>query len=305
MEKPEKLSLSALREGMQVFLTFPEVESDMRAAKIARVSAASEFVSKMDDGQPGSVTDIIRMLCVKTAKEYQTRLQYLLATTPNGSLEQLDRVCMSICPERDTWNQRRMSYNATKAIAKFLKNPDFAPDVPWFIREKFRLPDDFLSRIRFDIESKIHKSLQSQYNTDSGLAVESTISGIVTAEGYAYDKGKVRIVDDKEVDVSVPDLVLPRILIMAAYHLTTSSTQSNRAREQQTMYEHVQTYNNLRDNRELPDVQMVNVIDGGGWMRRSGDLAEIHRYCDYALSVSQLQEHLPPVLHYHMQQRTL
>ena len=287
---------------MQVFLTFPEVENDMRATKTARASAATEFVSKIDDGQPGSVTDIIRMLCVKTAKDYRTRLQYLLATTPNGSLEQLDRVCMEICPEQDTWNQRRKSYNATKVIARFLKNPDFAPDVPWFIKEKFRIPEDFLTRIRFDIESKIHQSLQSQYNTDSGLAVEAAISGIVTTEGYVYQKGKVRIVDDKEVDVSVPDLALPRILIMAAYYLTTSSAQSNRAREQQTMYEHVQTYNNLRDNRDLPDVQLVNVIDGGGWIRRSGDLTELHRYCDYALSVSQLEERLPPILNYHMQQ---
>lgn len=302
MEKPEKLSLSQLKEGMQVFLTFPNVENEMRVIKTARVSTATEFVSKIDDGQPGSVTDIIRMLCVRTAKDYRTRLQYLLATTPNGSLEQLDRVCMEICPGQDTWNQRRKSYNATKAIAKFLKNPDFAHDIPWFIKEKFRLPEDFLTRIRFDIESKIHQSLQSQYNTDSGLAVETAISGIVTAEGYVYEKGKVKIVDDKEVDVSVPDLALPRILIMAAYHLTTSSAQSNRAREQQTMYEHIQTYNNLRDNRDLPDVQLVNVIDGGGWVRRSGDLAELHRYCDYALSVSQLQEHLPSILNYHMRQ---
>ena len=40
-------------------------------------------------------------------------------------------------------------------------------------------------------------------------------------------------------DVAVPGVAAPRILIMASYQLTTSSSQSSKANEQVRMYEAV------------------------------------------------------------------
>jgi len=300
VEKPAKLTINRLKKGMQVFLNFPQVEDAMEQAAHER-TAAGAFVDQVNKGQPGTADDIVSLLAVSTALEYQERIKLLIATSA-GSFEVMDRVCMVICPKQSTWGRRRASKEATKAIARFLTSPDEFPNVPRYVRERLRLPTDFLDRMANDISREVHQSLQSLYNTRSGLAVEEAINSIVTQTGYKYEKGQVSIVDNKEVDIAVPALVLPRILIMASYQLTTASSQSQRAREQQVMYQHVGAYNDLRDNRGTPDVQLVNVIDGGGWLARSKDLAEMHRYCDYALAVSHLADHLPPILRYHMEQ---
>ena len=300
MEKPAKITINQLKKGMQVFLNFPQVENAMERAAHERITAGA-FVGQVNKGQPGTADDIVSLLAVQTAREYQERLKLLIATSA-GSFEVMDRVCMVICPKQSTWGRRQASKEATKAIARFLTSPDEFPDVPRYVRERLRLPTDFLDRMANDISREVHQSLQSLYNTRSGLAVEEAINSIVTQTGYKYEKGQVSIVDNKEVDIAVPELVLPRILIMASYQLTTASSQSQRAREQQVMYQHVGAYNDLRDNRGTPDVQLVNVIDGGGWLARSKDLAEMHRYCDYALAVSHLADHLPPILRYHMEQ---
>lgn len=296
---PAKLTLDQLRAGMSVFLSLPEVEDEIRAEKTKRLAYAAEFVAQVNKGQPGTAADIVSLLTVATSKEYEQRLKLLIAASA-GSLEVLDRVCLAICPQQDTWNERRKSAAATRAIAEFLINPDSVPSIPWYIRERLRLPSDFLNSVANSIASEIHQSLQAQYNTSTGLAVEQVINGIVTQAGYKYEKGKVSLVDEKEVDVVVPELALPRVLIMASYNLTTSSAQGQRAREQETMYGLVRQYNGRRANQNSPPVQFVNVVDGGGWLRRANDLAQLHRHCDYALSVAQLPQGLPPILKYHI-----
>lgn len=301
MAKPTKLTLEQLKDGMQVFLDFPQVEEAVEHAKQERIAAATGIVNQVNTRQPGTADDIVALLSVSTAKEYKERLKLLIAASA-GSIEVMDRVCMAICPLQTTWNERRKSPTATRLIAEFLINPDIASKVPWYIRERLRLPADFINLIAGNIARDIHESLQSLYNTRSGLAVEDAVNHVVTQTGYKYEKGKVSLVDNKEIDVAVPGLTLPRILIMASYQLTTASSQSQRAREQQAMYQHVATYNDLRDNRDAPDVQLVNVIDGGGWLARSKDLAEMHRYCDYALAVGHLDGLLPPILRHHMEQ---
>lgn len=300
MPRPRKLELNELKAGMQVFLTFPQVETEIRNEKNRRVRQQTRAVELLDDGHLGTATDIIRFLTTTSTKEFKECLSQLLSLTPNGSGEHLDRVCMVICPDQASWSKRRSSEEAMAAIAGFLIEPDDTPEVPWFIRGKFRLPEDFLTRLSVNIANRVHKDLQSQYNTSSGFAVESEIGRVVRATGYEFKKGQVHVVDDKEVDISVPNLLLPRVLIMASYNLTTASSQSQRAREQQTMYEHVEAYNNLRGNRNSPNVQLINVIDGGGWLARKNDLSEMRRYSHYSLSVGQLPDHLPPILRFHM-----
>ena len=301
MPKPAKLTLGQLKQGMRVFLNFPQVEAEVENAKAARIAAAAAFVNRADDAEPGTADDIVALLAVDNTKDYTERLKLLIATSA-GSLEALDRVCMVICPEQPTWSRRRQSASATRAIAEFMINPAVVPEVPRYIRERLRLPADFLNRVQSNIAREVHGSLQSLYNTRSGFAVENVINGIVRQAGYTCEKGQVALVDHKEVDAVVPGLTLPRILIMASYQITTASSQSQRAREQQTMYDHIDAYNNLRDNRNAPDVRLVNVVDGGGWLARAKDLAEMHRYCDYALAVGQLEQYLPAILRHHMGQ---
>ena len=282
---------------MVPFLHFPQVERDIRKEKETRIRQA--FTSTQSVGiDAGNAEDIISILSVDTAGEFKDRLKLILATS-EGSLEALDRVCMVLCPEQASWAQRRKSSEAIKSIADFLIDPTSTSEIPWYTAERFRLPTDWINRMRSDIAAQIHSSLQSQYNTDNGLALEECIGRVVIDAGYRWEKGFVEVVDQKEVDVVVPELRLPRILIMSSYNLTTASSQSQRAREQKAMYEQVRAYNSARLRRRDPDVQLVNVIDGAGWLARPSDLEEMHQHCDYALSFNRLNL-LPEILHYHM-----
>ena len=300
MQAPTKLTYEELRNGMVPFLHFPAVEQEMQEEKTERIKKAEQSAALPQQDEKGNTAHIVRILKVNTAREYQYRLKLILATT-QGSLEALDRVCMVICPSETTWSERRKSETATQSIADFLMDPTKDEKVPWYTAERFRLPTNWLQMMRGQLSAEIHSSLQSLYNTKTGLALESRIAAVVKAAGYSWEKGFVDFVDEKEVDVAVPDIRLPRILIMSSYNLTTASSQSQRAREQKSMYEDIARYNSGRARVREPDVQLVNIIDGGGWLARPSDLVIMHQHCDYALAEGQLNL-LPDILHYHMRQ---
>lgn len=48
---------------------------------------------------------------------------------------------------------------------------------------------------------------------------------------YAAGKAPVSIIENKEVDVAIPSIKKPKILIMSSYALTTASSQTSRANE--------------------------------------------------------------------------
>lgn len=298
MDKPRKLTYNELLDGMSPFLHFREIERAIYEERLERIVLAESGVT-FPNVEVGNSRDIESILRVSNTKEYKKRLQLILATT-QGSLEALDRVCMVLCPDQKSWAQRRSSIDATQQIAKFLIKPSNHEGIPWYTSERFKLPEDWLNRIRENLVAEIHNSLQSLYSTRIGFALESSIGEIVINSGYTWEKGCVEIVDDKEVDVVVPQLDLPRMLIMSSYNLTTASSQTSRAREQKSMFEAIHRYNSARSRANMADIQLINVVDGGGWLRRSNDLNEMHRNCDYALAYNHLDSKLPEILHYFM-----
>ncbi len=300
MDKPRKLTFNELLDGMSPFLDFPEIEREIYEERQNRIEQAESGVT-FPDVKVGESRDIESILRVSNTKEYKKRLQLILATT-QGSLEALDRVCMVLCPDQKSWAQRRSNIHATRQIAEFLIEPSGYDGIPWYTSERFRLPEDWLNRIRENLVAKIHNSLQSLYSTRTGFALESSIGSIVIESGYTWEKGYVDFVDNKEVDVVVPQLVLPRILIMSSYNLTTASSQTSRAREQKSMYEAIHRYNSARSRANTTDVQLINVVDGGGWLSRLNDLNEMYRNCDYAFAFNHLNSKLPEILHYYMKQ---
>ena len=292
------MTYSQLLEGMSAFLHFPDVERELYDERQVRISHAESDII-FPNTEFGKAQDIQSILNETGTKEYIERLKLILATT-SGSLEALDRVCMVLCPNEKTWAQRRKSNNSTQKIAEFLIEPSGHDGIPWYTAERFRLPEDWLNRTRENLVAEIHNSLQSLYSTRTGLAMENSIRFVVENCGYGWEKGRVTMVDEKEVDVVVPKIILPRILIMSSYNLTTASSQTSRAKEQKAMYEDIGRYNSARSRADDPDVQLVNVIDGSGWITRSNDLKEMHRNCDYAIAYKHLDSLLPDILDYHM-----
>ena len=61
----------------------------------------------------------------------------------------------------------------------------------------------------------------------------------------------------------------------------------------------IRKYNSGRARADMPDIQMINVVDGGGRLARKNDLKVMHQHCDYALATRQL-DMLIPILNHHM-----
>jgi len=91
----------------------------------------------------------------------------------------------------------------------------------------------------------------------------------------------------KEIDHAIPSLEELYIMVMVSYMETTSSNQTTRANEQQTMYQKI-----IGENVRYPNNQrvFVNVVDGAGWLARRSDLRKIYEGCHYCLNMQTLDQ---------------
>ena len=206
-----------------------------------------------------------------------------------GSIEKLRRVVLHLFPDK-SWKYIINDCSLRRTVCSFLLYPERYPDVPQFIQDSFRLSRNWhdLIRDRDIVLPAATESLVSKYSVAAGQALEEAIGEVVEEAGLTYVKGGVEMVDFKEVDLAIPNIKSPAIMIMSSYSLTTSSAQSSRANEQARMYEDVQRYNRRRRNG--PKALLINVIDGGGWKVRRSDLKKMYMNCDDCYSYATLKK---------------
>ena len=287
MTNPRKLTLDELREGMQVFLDFPDVEDSFQVESEKAVDRI--LLTKAQNGGRDPVDVLTDYLDAGADTEERMRV---IVGFSRGSLEKLKRVYEAIFPGK-SWSRIRHDENIRRRIAAFLINPQGEETfVPPFIRKNFLLPEDWIDLLqdRDYLQPIVQGTMQSKYAVAIGDALEERVRTISVDSGYTQQKGSVAIVDDKEVDIAIPNTSDPRILVMSSYQLTTSSAQSSKANEQARMYEDVRRHNNSRGRRNSPDVLFINVIDGGGWLERPNDLQTMWSSCDYCFPNSRLDE---------------
>ncbi len=295
MTKPIKLTLSELREGMRVFLDFPDVERSFQTE--AEKAISKILLTKAQNGGRDP-TDVLTDY-LDAGADTEERMRVIIGFS-RGSLEKVKRVYEAIFPG-ESWSRIRHDENIRRRIANFLINPQREETfVPPFIRKNFFLPANWIELLqdRDYLQPTIQDNMKSKYAVSTGDALEERVRTIAIESGYAQQKGPVTIVDNKEVDIAIPDTSNPQVLIMSSYQLTTSSSQSSKANEQTRMYEDVRRYNSSRGQRNRPDTLFINVIDGGGWRARPNDLQTLWSECDYCFPYSRLNE-LKDVLQYH------
>ena len=293
---PAKLALDQLRAGMSVFLNFDDVENTI-AERLNQLADVAK--SAIDAAGETPVDKLANWLSVSTNRELEERLKIAVALT-NGSVETLKRVHLHLFRE-ESWGTLHKDVPRLKSLCEFIVNPASQSGLPRFVRSKFGLQDDWAREInpeQADIAWLFSDTLQSLYSVQAGFALERAVGAVVTTAGYRYEKGSVYIVNNKEVDLAIPNRANPIMLIMSSYSVTTSSAQTLRANEQKAMYDDVRRFNQNRANANQPNIQFINVVDGGGWLERSRDLREVHAHCDYALAYSHL-DNLPAILDYH------
>ena len=287
MNPPRKLTFDELREGMRVFLEFPRVETSFQEE--AERTVDKILLAKARNGGRDPIDVLSEYL--DAGFDTDERLKTITGFS-NGSLEKLKRIYAAVFP-RESWSAIRRDESIRRRIAAFLIDPQReAALVPQFIRRNFTLPANWIDSLqdRAYMEAVVQGGMQSKYSVAIGDALEEAIRDLAAESGCAQEKGPAQIVDDKEVDIAIPDASNPRILIMSSYQLTTSSSQSSKANEQARMYEDVRRHNASRSRRGMADVRFVNVIDGGGWLERPKDLQTMWSECDYCFPHSRLAE---------------
>lgn len=287
MLKPDKISFAQLKCDMQVFLDFPQVENLLLAE-------AGEIVDRVQmkpipdynaDKSPIAVLE--RYLT--SGSNIEERLKTLIGLT-GGSLERVKRIFEAIFPNNN-WGQFRTDTKMHREIFSVLLDPHSASIfIPEFIQQNIALPNNWVQMIsdKDYLLRVILNNLQSKYSVRIGNALEEAVRQIVVSAGWQQDKGAVEVVDGKEIDIAVPNLESPQILIMSSYNLTTSSSQTSRSNEQLRMYDRVRTANRHKVRKKRPPIFFINVIDGGGWLQRPNDLKKMWDECDYCFCYKNL-----------------
>ncbi len=257
------------KSRMQVFVNFPTAEANLRTKVNQRRDQI--LLTEARNGERPSFDVIVDYL---NHPQWKTRLTTLIGLS-GGSMERMKRVAEAILPNQRLPNLQN-DVQARQTIARFLIEPNtFAGQVPEFIRRCFYLRAGWIPALRDErqVTALVIDSLKSKYSVRCGFAQEQSIISAVQTAGLDYEKGSVTIVDNKEVDVAIPNTENPEILIMSSFSLTTASSQSSRANEQALMYDDIARHN--RRNSKNAPILFWNVIDGGGWIDRNNDLDKI------------------------------
>lgn len=241
-------------------------------------------------------------LSVSNGRQFEARLR-IISGFSNGSLELLKRISKALFDK--TLPEVRKSRKDVRRLAEFLVDPENEKAfVPPFVRANFAIEPEWFNLLQDQAYMRrvAQKNIQPMYAVQTGLSLEGEIRKIIIETGYGVGKGPVAILDDKEVDVAVPNTDQPRILIMSSYQLTTASSQTSKANEQVDKYQKIQIFNSARRQREKPDIQFINVLDGGGWLDRQRDLEVMYKNCDYCLTNACLYQ-LRDIAKFHMSQQ--
>ena len=280
----EKVSFEELLDSMSHFLNFPDVENEMDMLIADRKAVVRQAAPR--NGRRHGIDVIDDFL--KEDKADRRNLKMLIALS-GGSLEKFRRIVAFLFDRADI-KRIRNDTEMRRKITEFLNDPDTADSVPRFIRRGFALPANWTDLLKDGpyMNAKIRDDLVSTYSVRIGFKLEKEIAKVVEELGCTCKKGSVFAVDNKEVDLAVPNQKEPRMLIMSSYSLTTSSSQTQRANEQTAMYNHLNSWNRSRSRSRSSDCLFVNVIDGGGWISRKNDLRHIWRNCDHCFTYKTL-----------------
>ena len=269
---------------MRPFLNFPAVEKEIEAE--IEKETQSMMLSQAHNGNRPPLDVLTDYLGTGKRKE---RLKMIVGMS-GSSREKLCRIFEAIYPD-GSFRTFLNDEQKRRRIASFLLYPDkeqtFIPD---FIRKSFRLPKNWIDLLR-DKEymlSIVRNAKASKCAVRMGFGLEDEIVRIVDSLGITHAKGKVDMVDGKEVDVAIPNKEDAYMLVMSSYALTTSSSQTTRANEQTAMYQKITEMRQSRRGRNKRKCLFVNVVDGGGWLARVSDLEQLWLNCDYCFPYSGL-----------------
>ena len=270
----------------------------------------SSLEREMEERVESIVSNLLDFESDETAEELlaeflRRKPEFLGVVLAMANLSQ-EKFLRILTAERFLKRDYGQEWNAKTIYKKIKSDPEFAvrvarlfiegksstllaSQVADFYLNQLYLPPNWqeVIRDRNVIGNIVRKKLSGEYTNRKGNCVEGLLRArleiLKNAYGIAHTKGQVALLG-KEVDHVIPSFDKPYVFVMSSYMETTSSGQTARANEQQTMYSKVRDHH-IRYGGEIA---FVNVVDGAGWLARRSDLEKLYRGCDFCLNINTL-----------------
>ena len=195
------------------------------------------------------------------------------------------------------WNFQRIKAKIkgdesfTKEIAKLLvegaEDKELKKLLPRYYLEKLNLKEVAGEpAIKRRLKIKEQES-RKWYGNLKGKKVENIIRDelerIKLKHGVTYERGRIDLIHT-DADWVVPSKNEPHVIIMVSYQETTSSGQTNKARDMYRAYERVRERNMRYKEKRV----FINFVDGIGWLARKADFKRLVEECHYFLNLHHL-----------------
>lgn len=201
---------------------------------------------------------------------------------------------------RTEWNVRKISNtlktdeNFRNLLIEFFihgRNSQIGAEIPLYYMRNFKLKSfDFIDDLKsFSYVERIlnDNEIQGKYSNEVGNHVEKIIQKRLDLyktnfnDALIYDVQKEFPLLNKNIDILIPSVQSPMILIESSYNITTGSGQSKRADQLVEFYGILMKHNaNHRQNKII----MLNYCDGFGWIGRQNDLHRIYDASDFVFN---------------------
>lgn len=151
----------------------------------------------------------------------------------------------------------------------------------------------------------IYRELEDTYTSrmqnKKGYSTETNIlANIVNKLKLTYEAGEVPCLEpyfnrmstdgdtvsrNPRIDLVIPNLQNPKIMIESTYNLTTASGQTKKVDANDSLYRAIKAYGKDKEK----EVIFINFVDGGGWKSRGlADVSRLVSSCDYAINYNNL-----------------
>jgi len=171
------------------------------------------------------------------------------------------------------------------------RNSRIGAEIPLYYMRNFKLlNNDFIDDLKNTkyVERILNDNgIQGKYSNDVGAHVEKVIQArldryrLEVNSQLTYQVQKEFPLLHKNIDILIPSVDSPIILIESSYNITTGSGQSKRADQLVDFYSTLMIHNTNRRNNKI---LMLNYCDGLGWVGRQNDLRKIYDSSDFVFS---------------------
>ncbi|MDP2168663.1 MAG: DpnII family type II restriction endonuclease [Thermodesulfovibrionales bacterium] len=294
-KEARKLTFEEAWESATAFLIDEEIENklDSKIDAIVRASSDARIARK-----PITIENVTSYLTEKKEALEVILAEIALSQEKFLRIVSLLRRIGRIGSEFDSeWHMDKIKAQLKKdnsfalTIARLLvegvKDTELQSLLPRYYLEKLNLKE-----VAGEPEIKRRLNIKEQesrkwYGNLKGQKVENVIKGelekIKSQHGIPYDRGRIELIHT-DADWVVPLKEDPYIVIMVSFQETTSSGQTNKARDMFKGYEKVRERNvRYRDKRVF-----INFVDGIGWLARKADFKRLVEECHYFLNLKNL-----------------